>query len=473
VRRARALAPVDLAPELDGVVLVEASREPAEIAAAIRELDPDVVVDLALASTGLALARDAPVWSFRFGADQDAVPGLGELVRNEPVTPIRLVEDGPHGSRTVLEGTVPTQASSYVRQLDAVLLAGAPWVGNALARGALGRAGDGSLPPSSRPQDRRTVPAGQAVRLGVAVARGWLGTRYRALRRRAHWNIGIVHRPVSTMLVDGPLTDVHWLRPPEEDGYVADPFGVRVDGELWVLAEHLGFTDQHGRIVAMRGEGPDALGEPVRVMDDAVHLSYPFLVEEGGEIWCIPERGGAREVALYRAVEFPLRWERTATLLEGLRASDPSFVRHEGRWWMFCTDDDAAPAIDLHAFHAERLEGPWVPHPWNPLKVDVASSRPGGTPFVHEGVLHRPAQDCTGTYGAALTVNRVDVLTPERFEERRVARIEPDPAGPYPAGLHTLAVLGDVTIVDGKRWVGNRAHVTGQVRRVLRKLRRR
>jgi hypothetical protein len=31
--------------------------------------------------------------------------------------------------------------------------------------------------------------------------------------------------------------------------------------------------------------------------------------------------------------------------------------------------------------------------------------------------------------------------------------VRPDPAGPYPAGLHTIAAAGDRTLLDGKRRV--------------------
>ena len=101
--------------------------------------------------------------------------------------------------------------------------------------------------------------------------------------------------------------------------------------------------------------------------------------------------------------------------------------------------------------HAEALEGPWRPHAGNPVKRDIGSSRPAGTPFVHEGRLYRPAQDCTGCYGAAIVVNRVRALDPERFAEEPVARIAPDRASPFPHGAHTLVAWGERTLVDAKR----------------------
>ncbi|MFP3900239.1 MAG: hypothetical protein ACLFXM_05250, partial [Acidimicrobiia bacterium] len=108
------------------------------------------------------------------------------------------------------------------------------------------------------------------------------------------------------------------------------------------------------------------------------------------------------------------------------------------------------PDADLHVWHAADLVGPWSPHRRNPVKMDVRSARPAGTPFVVDGVLHRPAMDNSRTYGGRVVINRVVELTPDTFEERPAAVVPPFP-GPFGRGIHTLAAAGPVTIVDGKR----------------------
>src|SRR5207302_269972 len=67
------------------------------------------------------------------------------------------------------------------------------------------------------------------------------------------------------------------------------------------------------------------------------------------------------------------------------------------------------------------------------------------------GRVLRPGQDCTATYGGAVVVHEILELTPEAYRERAIARLAPDPAGPYPDGLHTLSAAGGWTLVDGKR----------------------
>ncbi len=85
------------------------------------------------------------------------------------------------------------------------------------------------------------------------------------------------------------------------------------------------------------------------------------------------------------------------------------------------------------------------------MKIDVRSSRPGGTPFRVDGQLYRPAQDCSRTNGGALAINAVTECTPVRYAENVVAVLRPDPDGPFPDAIHTFtAGLGGI-LIDGKR----------------------
>jgi len=186
-------------------------------------------------------------------------------------------------------------------------------------------------------------------------------------------------------------------------------------------------------------------------IEEPVHLSYPYLLEHEGEIYCVPESAAAREVRLYRGAPFPSRWVRVATLLRDFPAADSTLFEHEGRWWLFCCNAEDGRWSKLFAWYADDLLGPWRPHAQRPLKIDIRSARPGGTPFTHAGALYRPAQDCSRVYGGRVVIQRVLELTPTSFAEEPVRFVEPDPRGPYPHGLHTLSRAGRRTLVDGKR----------------------
>jgi hypothetical protein len=234
---------------------------------------------------------------------------------------------------------------------------------------------------------------------------------------------------------------------------LADPFGIPLGDDRWLLlAEEFVGTSAKGRIVAATVRGASYISPPRPVLDLAVHVSYPYVMPSVDGWWFAPETAQAAEVALFRLDPGSGQAQRDTTLVDGFAAADPTIIEYRGWWWLFATDARHGPDGHLHLWYARQPSGPWVPHAANPVKCDVRSARPGGTPFTVGGMLYRPAQDNSRTYGGALVINRVDVLTPQAFGETVVARLDPDPAGPYPSGMHTLSALGSWTLVDGKRY---------------------
>lgn len=93
-------------------------------------------------------------------------------------------------------------------------------------------------------------------------------------------------------------------------------------------------------------------------------------------------------------------------IAENIRMADPTVMKRGDCFWLAYTDMDIGPYNNLCLMFAHTPSGPWRAHPGNPVKLDVRSSRPGGTPFWVGNELFRPAQDCSRTYGGALVINK-------------------------------------------------------------------
>jgi hypothetical protein len=282
--------------------------------------------------------------------------------------------------------------------------------------------------PMNRPADRPTV-------------------RKRSPLRRLFteiWSIGICYAPITRFADPNFVAEVEWLpRPKGRYAFFADPFAFGDD----ILCEYLDRSSANrGSIVRLKRRGDAFEIEPI--LRRRWHLSYPYTFVVDGRCWCLPESWSNGVLSLVDAET----WREAATLVAAPLV-DPTVVQWAGLWWLFATIADAAN-IDradshLYVWHAENPLGPWRQHPRNPVKADSASARPGGTPFVHEGRLFRPAQDCSRSYGGAINLMEVTRLDPAGFEERLHRRI--DPIAPYVDGIHTLSRFGDKTLVDGKR----------------------
>lgn len=306
-------------------------------------------------------------------------------------------------------------------------------------------------PPSATSAPIRTIPHGGevahfAAHSGAAAVRNAVASRL----YDDQWGLGLVERPAQSLLENHAI-EPRWILTMPRGRFLADPFIARTDGNLLILAEDYTSRSGRGHISAVVIDDAGGVSEPVPVITEPHHLSYPFLVERSGELFCVPESAESGEIAVYTPQNLRRPWRRAGTLLPGLHALDPTIVQFEDRWWMFVCTRSGPTETRLEIFHAPDLFGPWQPHARNPVKSDIRSSRPGGTPFVHEGILYRPAQDCSRTYGGSLVINRVERLNPGEFRETPAIRLQPGPGWRFPDGMHTLSWTSGCMVIDAKR----------------------
>ena len=293
------------------------------------------------------------------------------------------------------------------------------------------------------------------------------------------WQVGLVPAPLPALLEPGSLAGqrerIVWLPDPGPWRYLADPFGLQRHGRTHVFVEAFDYRTKHAVIEHHELDANLTWLGQATVLARPFHLSYPFIVEDGGEVFMIPESQKHGEIALYHARKFPGDWVRETPLLSGVRGAEASVIRHRDIWWMFFTvvGPQARDQRELHLAHAERLTGPWRLHPLNPVLTDRAGARPGGTPFVGaDGCVTLPVQDCSRTYGGAVRFLRFATLEPTRIvAEHLPFRITGDMVSPtHRDGLHTFSACGNLTLLDTKRVTRSVARYGVDLRRRIRRL---
>ncbi|HML06952.1 MAG TPA: hypothetical protein VK430_02340 [Xanthobacteraceae bacterium] len=273
------------------------------------------------------------------------------------------------------------------------------------------------------------------------------------------WSVAVRNRP-------GPFV------PLADDGqrYYADPFLYAWSERTFIFVEEYRRETKKGVISAAEVVGGRLASAPITVLERPYHLSYPFVFADGGAVYMLPETVNSNAVELYRAVEFPWRWELASVLIEGAALADATPIFHDARWWLFAamaehgtTDHD-----ELFIFYSDRLTGPWRPHSGNPVKSDCRSARPAGRVVRSGGRLFRPAQDCENAYGSGIVWHEIVELSPSHFREVEVARLDA-PRGLGIAGLHNFDQIGQLQVVDIRRAraIGARRPVTGAAMRRL------
>ena len=413
----------------------------------------DFVVDLSERGAGRAWCEQAPhgVWFLSIGERNylDLVPALSEnFDTRAPSIPVTLARWRTAGdvAETLTTGNLRRRRIRR-RHVQSVLAGAAEWF-----VGGLKRIKVDALPNVSGFTPCIGAQTVAPMRRLAATAQN-LFDLAAGLFTLDMWNIGILTGGSAQQLFDPMfMRNVHWL--PRQGGlrYRADPFGFRrQNGDIVVFHESWDYRVGKGIIARIVGE------EVSTVREFSVHAAYPYLFEHDGKRYCLPELSESGSITLFAVDESSLGLVDGRAMLPDVPLIDGTVFVFGGLNWLFGTRADDEYNVRLFAWYSEGPFGPWQPHACNPIKTDITSARSAGTPFLFNGSLIRPAQDCSRTYGGAVVLNRIIELSPTRFAEEPIGRVEPDPDGPYRDGVHTLCVRDGFILVDGKycawRWL--------------------
>ena len=198
-----------------------------------------------------------------------------------------------------------------------------------------------------------------------------------------------------------------------EASFVADPFMICVQNSWYMFFEVLNSKTGLGEIgYAMSPDGFNWKYMSI-VLKDQIHLSYPFIFENEGDFYMVPETRQAGEIRIYKAKEFPHQWEVIQVILKGNYA-DATLVKYQEKWWMFALHGTK----DLHLFYSDSILGDWIPHSSNPIiENDLKSSRPAGRIIHYNNKLYRLAQDGYPLYGNKVGVFEILEMNTESYRE--------------------------------------------------------
>ena len=303
-----------------------------------------------------------------------------------------------------------------------------------------------ALPLSSTPPREASPLPATSTYLRAIIERQWLSALTKIQRLERVWSLGYQNQPdwCESSLKD--FTPV----PNPSGRFLADPFVFEREGKTICFAEDYDYAKRRGRITAFEITAQGCLELGI-VLDEACHLSYPFLFEADGQLYMCPETLGINEIRLYRCEEFPLKWCYHATLIEHVQAVDTNIFEHEGRWWLMTSMDSGKMGdfdSELHLYYAERFDASnWIAHPMNPVIVDSEIARNGG--FIkRDDALYRVRQrHGFSAYGAGISVSRIMHLDSARYDEEPIFNFDIEHVDKV-LGVHTYTEAGDVRFVD-------------------------
>lgn len=429
----------------------------------LRDLRPDFILRFSygiLRGDVLDIARYG-VWSYHHGDPvkfRGQPPGFWEIVNESSVAGavLQVLSNELDAGKILHHGFFQVTPQSYAKTRDTLYMGASPWVRRVCADIQLN-----GWPINVEGGSIETGPIYKQPTNKVMVRYFWITIKafFRAQFtyrfHRQNWNCAVV--PASASVVAGlsgqemqreALKKAVWMKPKKGEFY-ADPFGLKVSGSthIRVFFELFSWKKQKGEIASIIFDGAN-FGQVTPTLSASTHLSYPYTMHGNHGHLIVPEHSDAGDVSAYYLGSGGEVLNKK-TLFPRQEFIDTSFVEWNGTLWAFTLIENFTRNTDLFLFSAKSLDGPWVAHPLNPIRTDIRAARPAGTPFVYEGRLYRPAQDCADHYGSAVTINEIIVLSDTDYREITVSRVEPIPGNEYQYGLHTLSEIGSFTLIDG------------------------
>ncbi|TLX75680.1 hypothetical protein E9993_08970 [Labilibacter sediminis] len=236
-----------------------------------------------------------------------------------------------------------------------------------------------------------------------------------------------------------------------KDEFWADPFLFPYKGELYVFFENYSYKANRAKISCGKIEG-NQLIDIKDVLDLDYHLSYPYIIEEDGEIYLMPESNKQEKISIYKCRKFPDEWELYSTAFEGELVADAFFYNDEQKQkWLFVNkrNPNTTFANELFIYKVDSLKmEKLIPHKNNPVIIDARTARNGGAIFRYNNDIYRPSQsNIMGIYGRNININKITKLSIEEYEEETIRIVKPDFHKNLVA-THHLHQIKDYFVID-------------------------
>ncbi len=416
------------------------------------------------------------VWSFHHDDEnkyRGGPPGFWPIMKNDSVSGavMQRLTDRLDAGIILKKAWLKTLLHSYRTNLDVLLFVSSAWPSD-IANQIIAKGYD-AVRPSGTSAPIYKVPGNFTMFIFLLkLFRNRIVFYWNDLFRAERWNIGIINRSVQELVFSNTEVrreDVLWMRERSSRNYFADPAGFIEENKVHILMEDYSYSKNKAHISeAVYDPYSNSFSVPLKSIESKEHLSYPFIFVHGENIYCLPESYRYGYIGLYKRNYSEGIFVEDHVLLDHIDAVDPTLINHHDKWWLFLTLRKYSNT-HLYIYYADELDGEYKPHPANPVKIDIRSARPAGLPFIHEGQLYRPAQDCSESYGKRVAINRIVKLTETEFDEEFVKYIGPLKNSRYTKGFHTVFGLGRFTLIDAKRSKFNFSHFGRQARHKFRK----
>ena len=220
-------------------------------------------------------------------------------------------------------------------------------------------------------------------------------------------------KPILEILSDTSLFNTN------APSILADPFLLVYKEELFLFYEHQDkWIGGKGRICMRKTKDLKNWTPEVDVLIEPFHLSFPWVFEDDGKVYMMPETGGSHSIRIYKADDDNLtQWSLCKIIMEDeLPWTDSAIYKKDDTYFLFSSHDIHSKQTQ-HLFVSKNLFGPYKEHPLSPIYEGRDGGRNAGNIIEYAGNLYRPVQVCLNSYGEQTSIMKIERLTPTEYKE--------------------------------------------------------
>ncbi|WP_435645154.1 glucosamine inositolphosphorylceramide transferase family protein [Butyricicoccus porcorum] len=215
------------------------------------------------------------------------------------------------------------------------------------------------------------------------------------------WNAAYRKKSIGTILEDHD-TPFHIIKNSSRF-WAADTMVYEYNGETYLFAELYDYKLCRGTLGVALFDGIQ-FGAWKQIIVEPFHLSYPLVFERENCIYMLPETSEVGQLRLYKAVQFPYKWELYKVIKDGVHWVDTTLFKQRDIFIGFTQSldgergnlrfelDQNFDIYDIQKLPTEKIE----------------TYRNGGRFFELPDGMIRVCQDCVDDYGAALFFRKYD-----------------------------------------------------------------
>lgn len=263
-----------------------------------------------------------------------------------------------------------------------------------------------------------------------------------------YWNIAFRRYSNNDTVVDADKKSYAFdeLKATKRYWY-ADPFLFEKNNRTYLFVEMFDNMTEKGLIGYSEFIG-GKFTQPQVVLEEKFHLSYPYVFEENGVVYMMPETRGDECIQLYRAVKFPTEWVKDRVIVKIKDAVDTVIDGEDIITSVITSPGEMKTQLEIYDIKTGK------PSFKNPVKPTDQITRGAGRIISHKGMRLRPAQNCTNaSYGSGLIFYEIN-KSENSYSEKKYSELFPSQiasGNDTVLGVHTYARTENIEIVDVKK----------------------